>query len=659
MSSTPTTCSQFNLWRAKNSSSFPSQFICFPLKYATTLRDERGAALVYFSLVLTVMFMFAGFALDGSNAFAQRRLTQTAADAAALAGARLLALEQSTAVIDNEIQSLATTNGADAANWALTQDGTAISVVATQSFDTFFARIMGVDMITVSATSEVGFVPGTGLEDIFAMGIDGCDCVNFDEEVELTAVTEYVEPSDGPFGPGGGACPASINFETDAVGNTVVPGQIIDSEWSVNGVHITTHNPANHPAMIFNSAAPTGGDSDLGAPNGNFGGPGHGNGGKPGFPGANSQTHNNILIISEDGDASDPDDNGGGGRIILTFDFPVRVDQVSVLDVDREEVGGTITAYSDIAGMIEIVAVDVLGLGDNSFQVVPIRADGARRLEIFLPSSGGIPFIEFCESAPPALYDLGDMIWRDTNGNGLQDGDERGIAGVDLELYATGLPQVVERTTTGPTGHYRFWHLPAGNYTVKVANSNFTGGGRLLGWGVSPVDVGFDDTIDSDFSIGTKQAAVAVPLAGGDNLTVDGGYVPPAGDIDCGFAWLDWDGAVSSSMELAGYFDDVSASGVWHAGDWVPAGPQVEDVSLVRNALDVWVDEEALIVLYDDSDATNGYHICGFAQFTMSEYDLAGLPAWIRGRFDPVVVRTVEVDETAPDTGVRDLVLYQ
>lgn len=623
------------------------------------LRQEQGAAMVYFALVLTMLLMFAGFALDGSNTMVQRHRMQNAADATALAGARLLAHNANTAAVNTEINLLAAENGADSAIWNLTQDGTAVLVTTTHSYDTFFASIMGYDVLTVTAAAEVGYEPATRLEKILAMGIDGCDCVNFDAEVELTAAAEYVPPSDGPFGPGGGACPANIDFETDALGNPLATGQILDSEWALNGVHITTHNPGRHPAMVFNSAAPTGGDSDLGAPNGNFGGPGHGNGGRAGFPGANSQSHGNILIISEDGNSSDPDDNGGGGTIIFTFDFPVRIDQVSILDVDNDEAGGTITAYRDAAGVIEVVSVEVLGLGDNSFQVLPVRADGVQRLEIDLPSSGGIPFITFCETVAPAVYDLGDRIWRDANSNGVQDVGERGIAGVDLELYATGLPQVVERVTTDATGHYRFRHLPAGSYTVKVANSNFASGGRLQGWYASPANAIANDAIDSDFAIGPKTAVASVPLGGGDNLTVDGGYVPPAGNVDCGFAWLDWDGALTSSMELVTYLNDVSSSGFWRVGDWVPAGPNVENVSAVRNALDAWVDEEALIVLYDDSDTTQGYHICGFAQFTISEYDLDGLPAWIRGQFDPTVVRIIEVDDTTPDTGVRSIQMYR
>ena len=64
----------------------------------------------------------------------------------------------------------------------------------------------------------------------------------------------------------------------------------------IGAVHITTHDPANHPAMIFDSADPTGGDNDLA-----------------------TVDQQNILIISEDADSTDPDDNAAGGTLIFHF----------------------------------------------------------------------------------------------------------------------------------------------------------------------------------------------------------------------------------------------------------------------------------------------------------------------------------------------------
>ena len=191
-------------------------------------------------------------------------------------------------------------------------------------------------------------------------------------------------------------CLPGIDFETDAAGNSLVAGQIIDDEWASLGVHVTTHDPVNHPAMIFDSANPTGGDADLGSPNQSFGGPGVGAGGAAGRPGENSVPLGNVLIISEDGDTSDPDDNGSGGSLIFTFDHPVRVDGIKILDID-EGMAGTVKAFDAAGGMIGSTGM-LNNLGNNSVQTLALGFSGVRRLEVTFPGSGSVAALEFCES---------------------------------------------------------------------------------------------------------------------------------------------------------------------------------------------------------------------------------------------------------------------
>ena len=53
-------------------------------------RDQRGQALVLFALALTVIVAGVGVVVDGGYAFAQRRVSQNAADFAAMAGTRII-----------------------------------------------------------------------------------------------------------------------------------------------------------------------------------------------------------------------------------------------------------------------------------------------------------------------------------------------------------------------------------------------------------------------------------------------------------------------------------------------------------------------------------------------------------------------------------------
>ncbi len=322
------------------------------------------------------------------------------------------------------------------------------------------------------------------------------------------------------FGYVANQCLPTIDFETDALGNALTKGQTVSNQWAGWGITVsaTAASPGTGPAMIFDSAAPTGGDTDLGTPNQSFSGPGVGAGGAAGMPGVNSAALGKILIISEDGSSSNPDDNGNGGVIKFTFSQGLRVDQVQILDIDNDEAGGTVKAYNATSGGTLLATGDMLGLGDNSFQIVPLNATGVRRLEITFPSSGAVPAITFC-GTPPTLYTLGDRIWHDTNENGEQDTGELGIANVKMELLIGST--LAEATMTDANGIYTFTNLPAGTYNVQVAATNFNGSQPLDGYVYSPKDQGGDDTRDSDFD--PVSGSVSVNLTA-NNSTIDGGF---------------------------------------------------------------------------------------------------------------------------------------
>ena len=75
---------------------------------------------------------------------------------------------------------------------------------------------------------------------------------------------------------------------------------------------------------------------------------------------------------------------------------------------------------------------------------------------------------------------VGDTVFRDLDGNGVQSGaGEGGIPGVLVQLVGQS-GAVIGTTTTDANGHYAF-NVPAGTYTVRVAASNFGSGGPLAG----------------------------------------------------------------------------------------------------------------------------------------------------------------------------------
>lgn len=153
-----------------------------------------------------------------------------------------------------------------------------------------------------------------------------------------------------------------------------------------------------HPAMIFDSGNPTGYDADLGSPNGDFGGPGRGSGGERGQPGENNQALGYVLILSEDGDSSDPDDYHAGGRFIFEFDQPLGVEKAQLLDIDYNESKGKIKAYNLEGDLIGTVGMKPLG--NNSVQTLLLGFQQVKRLEVYLQSSGALAALTLCHPDP-------------------------------------------------------------------------------------------------------------------------------------------------------------------------------------------------------------------------------------------------------------------
>ncbi|MDX3192817.1 SdrD B-like domain-containing protein [Streptomyces sp. MN03-5084-2B] len=112
---------------------------------------------------------------------------------------------------------------------------------------------------------------------------------------------------------------------------------------------------------------------------------------------------------------------------------------------------------------------------------------------------------------------VGDLVWTDTNGNGLQDPGEPGVPDVPVTLK-DGDGKQVAATKTGPDGKYLFDDLPDGSYKVC-----FDTGSRKL----TKPDAGFDDTKDSDAQ--PSDGCTPVVTLGPDkreDLSLDAGVLP-------------------------------------------------------------------------------------------------------------------------------------
>ncbi len=89
---------------------------------------------------------------------------------------------------------------------------------------------------------------------------------------------------------------------------------------------------------------------------------------------------------------------------------------------------------------------------------------------IALANNQNIDTVDFgFRQQPSGLSSIGDTVFNDTNGNGIQDSGEPGISGVTINLRDSS-GNIVATTTTNSSGNYSFPNLPPGNYTVSVPN---------------------------------------------------------------------------------------------------------------------------------------------------------------------------------------------
>ena len=192
-------------------------------------------------------------------------------------------------------------------------------------------------------------------------------------------------------------------------------GDIVSTQYPGVVISATSRNypGQGNAAMIFDSAHPTGHDYDLGTPNQFYGGPGQGSGGA-----SNDTALGNILIISEDGDSSDPDDDYKGGVITFDFDQPVEINHLDVLDIDNDENGGSIMTITTTSGT---QTIPIPTAGNNSYQRINIDVADVTKIEVDFVSSGAITELKYSTSqqdvicddanmAPGVSFDVGDDI---------------------------------------------------------------------------------------------------------------------------------------------------------------------------------------------------------------------------------------------------------
>ncbi len=252
-----------------------------------------------------------------------------------------------------------------------------------------------------------------------------------------------------------------------------------------------------------------------------------------------------------------------------------------------------------------VTALDAIGampdsIAWNSFGFIAERADNGATLLASEPIKVGIDIAPLS----PGIY--GDLVWVDTNMDGIQDAGEPGYNGMRVELFKDNgdgisdptLDTFVNFTVTANDGLYLFSALEAGDYYAVFY--------KPAPFGISPADIGVDDELDSD-GVGVIQY---------NNLDVIVMPVTYIGDTDYDYSW-----------DLGIYNNNLSAVGNYVWNDLNSDGIQNESTINGVNGITVNLygnsnpsNIVASYVTQNDANGNPGFYI--FDQLTPGDYFL-------------------------------------
>jgi protocatechuate 3,4-dioxygenase beta subunit len=169
---------------------------------------------------------------------------------------------------------------------------------------------------------------------------------------------------------------------------------------------------------------------------------------------------------------------------------------------------------------------------------------------------------------------LGDYVWEDVNGDGIQDENESGVGGVKITLNETG-----ETVKSNSDGYYEFCGLTAGDYSITVDLDSIPSGYIL-----TTKNAGFDDE-DSDVDQESGKS---------DSVTLEDENIT---DLDIGIV-------EEVNLCLGDYvWNDKNQNGIQDSDEI-----GIEGVKITLNELNVTV----------TTDSSGKYEFCGLEDGTYS-----------------------------------------
>ncbi len=185
-------------------------------------------------------------------------------------------------------------------------------------------------------------------------------------------------------------------------------------------------------------------------------------------------------------------------------------------------------------GSYVVIETDLSGYASTADKTLP----NDNQVPVTVAANGTSTGNDFLDSNNLTLLGtMGDVVWADTNNNGLFDSGETGIPNVIVQLYRStqtvGVGAPYRTTTTGLGGIYSFANVPAGSYRIYLPVANFSGNGALVNYPLSSYFTvttdnqqnNDDNGIQTSSGLPVQSPLIAISANETDN-TVDFGFVP-------------------------------------------------------------------------------------------------------------------------------------
>ncbi|MBK9510179.1 MAG: DUF11 domain-containing protein [Cytophagaceae bacterium] len=160
-----------------------------------------------------------------------------------------------------------------------------------------------------------------------------------------------------------------------------------------------------------------------------------------------------------------------------------------------------------------------------------------------------------------------DMVWEDTNRNGIKDSTETGISGVTVRIYDYS-NNLISSKTTDSTGNFEFDSLTIGQYYVSFVKP-------LLYEAFTLKNQGLDSSKDSDVNVLTSRTdLITISSAGNEEIikldSADAGLMLYEKSIIGDFVWNDLNGNGIQEIGEPGLDSiNVTLTGITYLGDTI------------------------------------------------------------------------------------------